>query len=182
MLHHPAYRAKYEVNLKREFPRLPFYEDFRQWAEWGRTLMELHRGYEQAAPFPLTRHDRKEPASKQPDLLPDERVKPKRSLGLDEKPALKPRLKALKDTGEIEIDATTTLRGIPTEAWDYKLGNHSALELMLDQWQEHKISAPTVAAKFNTYRFADYKEPVIALLHRVCTVSVETMKIVRAMP
>jgi predicted helicase len=170
------------VNLKREFPRLPFYEDFRQWAAWGRTLMELHLGYEQAAPFPLTRHDRKEPASKQPDLLPDERVKPKRSLGLGEKPALKPRLKALRDTGEIEIDATTTLRGIPPEAWDYKLGNRSALEWVLDQWKEHKISDPTVAEKFNTYRFADYKEPVIALLHRVCTVSVETMKIVRAMP
>ncbi len=180
VLHHPAYRAKYEVNLKREFPRLPFYEDFRQWAEWGGTLMDLHLGYEQAAPFPLTRHDRKEPAGKQPDLLPDERVKPKRSLGLDEKPALKPRLKALKDAGE--IDATTTLRGIPPEAWDYKLGNRSALEWVLDQWKEHKISDPTVATQFNTYRFADYKEAVIELLHRVCTVSVETMKIVRAMP
>ena len=44
-LHHPAYRAKYEVNLKREFPRLPFYEDFRQWAGWGRALMELHLGF-----------------------------------------------------------------------------------------------------------------------------------------
>jgi predicted helicase len=32
VLQHPAYRAKYEINLKREFPRLPFYEDFRQWA------------------------------------------------------------------------------------------------------------------------------------------------------
>ena len=30
VLHHPAYRAKYEINLKREFPRIPFYEDFWQ--------------------------------------------------------------------------------------------------------------------------------------------------------
>lgn len=30
VLHHPAYRTKYELNLKREFPRLPFYEDFHQ--------------------------------------------------------------------------------------------------------------------------------------------------------
>lgn len=180
VLHHPAYRAKYEVNLKREFPRLPFYEDFRQWAKWGQALMELHLGYEQAAPFALNREDRKEPVSKQPDLLPDERVKPKRLL--DDKPALKPKLKADKAAGAIEVDAITTLSGIPTEAWDYKLGNRSALEWVLDQWKEHKISDPTVAEKFNTYRFADYKEPVIALLHRVCTVSVETMKIVRAMP
>ena len=45
-----------------------------------------------------------------------------------------------------------------------------------------RVSDPTVAETFNPYRFADHKEPVIALLARVCTVSVETMKIVRAMP
>ena len=38
VLHHPAYREKYERNLKREFPRIPFYDDFRQWAEWGRAV------------------------------------------------------------------------------------------------------------------------------------------------
>jgi hypothetical protein len=30
--------------------------------------------------------------------------------------------------------------------------------------------------KFNTYRFADYKEKVIDLLKWICTVSVETMR------
>ncbi|MFM6269261.1 MAG: hypothetical protein ACKPFA_22590, partial [Dolichospermum sp.] len=40
---------------------------------------------------------------------------------------------------------------------------------------------PTIAEKFNTYRFADYKEQVIDLLMRVCTVSVETMKIIKEM-
>ena len=40
VLHHPAYRQKYERNLKREFPRIPFYDDFRQWAAWGRRLMD----------------------------------------------------------------------------------------------------------------------------------------------
>jgi predicted helicase len=35
--------------------------------------------------------------------------------------------------------------------------------------------------KFNTYRFADYKEKVIDLLKRVCTVSVRTMGVVNAM-
>ena len=44
------------------------------------------------------------------------------------------------------------------------------------------LKDPTTAAKFNTYKFAEYKESVIELLGRVCTVSVETMKIVREMP
>ena len=72
--------------------------------------------------------------------------------------------------------------GTPAAAWDYKLGNRSGLELVLDQWKEHKISDPTVAKKFNTYRFADHKEAVLTLLTSVCTVSVETIKIVRLMP
>jgi len=35
--------------------------------------------------------------------------------------------------------------------------------------------------KFNTYRFADYKEKVIDLLMRVTTVSVRTVDIVNSM-
>ncbi|MEO8760333.1 MAG: type ISP restriction/modification enzyme, partial [Bacteroidia bacterium] len=46
VLHNPAYRKKYELNLKREFPRIPFYKDFAKWAAWGKTLMELHINYE----------------------------------------------------------------------------------------------------------------------------------------
>ena len=46
VLHNPAYREKYQQNLKREFPRIPFYDDFTQWAEWGRALMDLHLNYE----------------------------------------------------------------------------------------------------------------------------------------
>ena len=62
------------------------------------------------------------------------------------------------------MDGTTTIHGIPVVAWDYKPGNRSGLEWVLDQWKEHKISDPTAAARFNTYRFADHKEAVIVLL------------------
>jgi predicted helicase len=50
VLHDPKYRKKYELNLKREFPRIPFYADFRKWAKWGRALMDLHIGYETVKP------------------------------------------------------------------------------------------------------------------------------------
>ena len=61
------------------------------------------------------------------------------------------------------------------------MGNRSALEWVLDQYKEKKIKDPTVREKFNTYKFADYKEDVIELLGKVCTVSVKTMKIVADM-
>ena len=53
---------------------------------------------------------------------------------------------------------------------------------ILGRYKEKKPRDPTIAEKFNTYRFADYKEQVIDLLRRVCMVSVETMKIVKEMP
>ncbi|MFC2131549.1 hypothetical protein ACFLSQ_08960 [Bacteroidota bacterium] len=51
----------------------------------------------------------------------------------------------------------------------------------MDQYKEKKPRDPTIREKFNTYRFADYKEKVIDLLMRVTTVSVETMRIVKLM-
>ena len=81
----------------------------------------------------------------------------------------------------IQLDDNTQLSGIPLSVWEYKLGNRSALEWVLDQYKEKKPKDPTIAEKFNTYRFADYKEQVIELLMRVCMVSVETMKIVQEM-
>ena len=64
---------------------------------------------------------------------------------------------------------------------NYYLGNRSGLEWILDQYKEKKPKDPTIAAKFNTYRFEDYKEKVIDLLSRVTRVSVETMEIVNEM-
>ena len=84
-------------------------------------------------------------------------------------------------SGRIAIDSETTLAGIPPAAWAYQLGNRCALEWVLDQYKEKKPKDPTIAEKFDTYRFADYKDHVIDLLKRVCTVSVETMKIVGEM-
>jgi predicted helicase len=158
VLHHPAYRRKYALNLKREFPRLPFYADFRQWAAWGRELMDLHINYETAKPFKLKR------VEAQANSTP------------------RTKLKADKTGGIIELDSETILQGIPSDAWEYKLGNRSALEWILDQYKEKKPSDATIAEKFNTYRFADYKETVIDLLKRVCTVSVKTVEITSRMP
>ncbi len=49
-------------------------------------------------------------------------------------------------------------------------------------YKESAPRDPTIREKFNTYRFADYKEQVIDLLRRVTTVSVETQHIIAQMP
>ncbi len=179
VLHNPTYRKKYELDLKREFPRLPLYPDFYAWQALGKQLMDLHINYETAEPFPLKLIETKAEIKqeKQKAMFNFEEPQPL----LTKLPKLKVKLKADKETGMIELDEQTTLIGVPKEAWEYKLGNRSALEWVLDQYKEKKPSDPTIAEKFNTYRFADYKEQVINLLKRVCTVSVETMRIVGEM-
>lgn len=163
VLHNPAYRKKYALNLKREFPRIPFYNDFWQWADWGKTLMDLHIGYESVAPFGLTRSD-----------VTDEKA---REAGY----APKALLKANREAGHIVLDSETTLSGVPAAAWDYRLGNRSALEWVLDQYKEKMPKDPTIRDKFNTYRFSDYKDRVIDLLQRVTEVSVRTQEILGRM-
>jgi predicted helicase len=87
-------------------------------------------------------------------------------------------LKADKTNHYIEIDEITKLCNVSESAWEYKLGNRSALEWVLDQYKESKPTDKTILEHFNTYRFADYKQKVIDLLMRVCRVSVETVQII----
>ena len=156
ILHDPSYRADYRLDLLRDFPRLPFYPEFNLWKQMGQELLDLHIGFEEAERYPLERVD----------LEGD----PRRII-----------LRADKEKATIVLDDKTTLRGVPPEAWEYQLGNRSALEWILDQYKEKKPKDPTIAERFNTYRFADYKEQVIDLLQRVCTVSVKTMEVVSRM-
>lgn len=179
VLHNPDYRKKYELNLKREFPRIPFYENFKKWAKRGKELMELHINYETVKPFNLKLTEVKAVKKTKGEKLFEEVKEPEALYKYT--PKVKVKLKADKEKGIIELDEVSSLSGIPKEAWEYKLGNRSALEWILDQYKEKKPSDPTIAEKFNTYRFADYKEQVIDLLKRVCTVSVKTMEIVKEM-
>jgi len=158
VLHNPAYRKKYETNLKREFPRIPFYDDFQKWVNWGKSLMNLHINYETAEPYPLEIHH-----SENPKKTP------------------KAKLQAVPDEGKIILDENTDISNIPAQAWEYKLGNRSAIHWILEQYKEKKTKEITIAEKFDTYRFADYKEEVIDLLKCVCTVSIRTIEIIREM-
>ena len=142
----------------------------------GRELLDLHIGFEDVEPYPLERIDKSGRKTSAPSPLTGE--------GWDGGDAPKPMLRANaqdRERGEIHIDSETVLRGVPPDAWRYRLGIRSALEWVLDQYKEKKPRDPTIAAKFNTYRFADYKENVIELLRRVCTVSVRTMEVVDGM-
>jgi predicted helicase len=166
VIHNPNYREKYKQNLKREFPRLPFYTDFRKWSNMGKELMDLHIDYETADNYELI------------------------IMNYELKDNPKPKLKALKNKGTIILDENTTISNLPNEVWEYKLGNRSAIEWILNQYQETTYNKKaietypdkkTLHENFNHYKFADFKHHVIDLIKRLTTVSVKTVEIMNEM-
>jgi len=156
VLHNREYRKKYELNLRRELPRIPLFNDFWQWVKWGEGLMTLHVNYSKIEPYKLKITNR----------------------NIENKTQIRAKLKVDKKLGRIILDDQTILEGVPNEAWEYKLGNRSAIEWILDQYKEKSPRDPIVRKKFNTYKFQDYKEQVIDLLQRVIRLSIETMRII----
>ena len=53
LLHHPAYRERYQVNLKRDLPHIPFAPEFWEFVEVGRRLAEIHVHYEDQPQYKL---------------------------------------------------------------------------------------------------------------------------------
>ena len=56
LLHHPDYRERYQANLKRDLPRLPYTPDFWEFAKAGQRLGEIHIDYEEVEEYPLRFH------------------------------------------------------------------------------------------------------------------------------
>jgi predicted helicase len=121
----------------------------------------MHIGYEEVDAWPVERAD----------------TFGKRAPGTQPKPVLR----SQSEHGTIIVGSETQITGIPAEAWSYRLGHRSAIDWVLDQHKEKKPRDPVIAAKFDTYRFADFKESMIALLARVVRVSVDTVAITEGM-
>ncbi len=146
------YRTRYAANLKRELPRIPMAADFRRFAEIGAALMKLHIEYEKQAEYPLARTEG--------DKL-NWRV---------EKMALS------KDKTQLRYNEFLTLSGIPAEAYEYRLGNRSALEWVVDQY---RVSTDARSGLKNDPNREDDPEYIVRLVGQVVTVSVETVRLVR---
>jgi predicted helicase len=158
-LHHPGYRARFADNLKRELPRIPFLDDFRAFAEAGKALADLHLNYESLDPWPLNWVEN-------PELPLSYRVE-KMKLG--------------KDKTSLRVNDSLTLGGIPPEVFRYRLGNRSALEWVIDQYQVKPITGPGGDRTSDPNR-PDVPEYIVRLAGQVVRVSMETVKIVEGMP
>ena len=154
LLHHPGYRAKFADNLKREVPRIPFASDFRPFAAAGAELARLHLDYEKLGPYPLKWLET-------PGVPLSYRIEDKMRLS--------------KDKTTLRVNPSLTLAGIPPETFHYRLGNRSALEWLIDQYQVTEDKRSKIRSDPNR---EDDEEYIVRLVGQVVRVSVETVRIV----
>jgi predicted helicase len=72
-----------------------------------------------------------------------------------------------------------TLGGIPPEAFEYRLGNRSALDWVIEQYQ---VKTDPRSGIVNDPNRPDDPQYIVRLLGQVVQVSVETVKIAKALP
>ena len=187
---------KYAENLKRELPRIPLagarhseersneesavretgekqilrsaqndgsetQDDrnvFWAFARAGKELAQIHVGYENLEPYEL-------------------KFMENRDLPLSY--CVESKMRLSKDHRSLKINDSLSLAGIPPEAFEYRLGNRSALEWVIDQYQVTEDKRSGIRSDPNR---ADDPEYIVRLVGQVIRVSLETVRIINALP
>ena len=158
LLHHPAYREKYQMNLKRDLPHIPFAEDFWGFANAGTALADLHVNYESVPKYDELKY------IETPGMPIDWRVE---------------KMRLSKDKTQLKYNDFLMLDGIPAEAFGYRLGTRSALEWVVDQY---RVKVDKRSGIRNDPNRADQPQYIVDLIGRVITVSLRTVEIVGNLP
>jgi hypothetical protein len=131
-------------------------EVFRAFVAAGRRLADLHLNHERQPESPLIKTEK-------PGEKLDWRVT---------------KMRLSKDKTTLIYNDLITLSGIPPETYEYRLGSRSALEWGIDQYQ---VSTDKRFGITNDPNRADDPQYILRLIG-VITVSLESVKIVQALP
>ncbi len=164
VLHSPEYRQRYASDLKKMIPRLPMVPDFWAFSSAGRELARWHLGYESVDPWSL---DGLPDADATPEELRVERMR-FASSGRSE------------DRSTIVFNRHVTLRGIPDEAYGYHVNGKSAVEWLMDRYEVKTDKDSGIRNDPNLW--SEDTRYVVNLVARIVRVSVETVRIVGALP
>lgn len=167
LLHSEDYRIKYADNLSKELPRIPRVKsakDFWAFSKAGRKLADLHLNYETVEMYPATVVG----ATDNPE---DYRVE-------------KMRYGKNKDKTTLYYNAKITVTGIPLEAYDYVVNGKPALDWVVERQCVKTDKDSGIVNDANDWAIETMHNPKypLELFLRVITVSMETLKIVAALP
>lgn len=172
VLHSPEYRTRFASDLKKMLPRLPFTRDtadFWHFSQAGRNLAQWHLNYETVEPWPVKEHHSELLSDPAKDLLVQ-----KMTFGRKDKQV---------DKTTIHYNARITLTDIPLEAYDYVVNGKPALEWIMERYQITVDKDSGIRNDPNDWA-REHNQPryILDLLKRIVRVSLETMKVVNALP
>jgi len=156
LLHLPEYRERYGENLKRDLPHVPLLhrkDAFLTCVGIGKQLMDIHLHYEQATEYSLKWTENQ-------DVRFSWRVE---------------KMRLIPDRTAVIVNDSLTLSGIPQECFQYRLGNRSALDWIIDQYQVSEDKRSGIMSDPNNLNDEEY---IVRLVGKVVTVSLETVRLV----
>lgn len=173
LLHSPDYRERYADNLAKELPRIPRVRtaiDFWAFSKAGRALADLHLNYETLPMYAGAKLDTSNKKLSDADYRVEKMKVPKAG--------------GEKDLTRLVYNAHITVTGIPPEAYEYVVNGKAALDWVIERQCVKTDKASGIVNDANDWAIETMRNPryPLELFLRVITVSLETRKIIRALP
>jgi len=88
-------------------------------------------------------------------------------------------MKLSQDKSSLRVNDSLSLTGFPPEVFNYRLGNRSALEWIIEQYRVKTDKSSGIKSDPNR---SDDPEYIVRLVGQVVQVSFETVRIVNSLP
>lgn len=182
LLHHPEYRERYEADLKKLLPHIPHCEGFREYERIGRELADMHVNYEELPAWESLDFDEGLVAVADPwerYRIGGAKMKwaKKKEVQADGK------AKSVNDYTELQYNSFVTVRNIPAEANDYKIGGRSPLEWVVDRYVVSQDKKSLIVNDPNDWcREQDNPRYVLDLIGSLVTLSMRTQALISELP
>ena len=187
LLHSPQYRERFSADLKKSLPRIPIVdklEDFLSFYKAGKKLADLHLNYETV---PAYEEVRVVMTGKEEEFYGNIAAAGEliynTKADYDYYAVEKMRFPKKDQKDTIIYNHNIRIENIPAEAYEYVVNGKSAIEWIMERYQQTQDKKSLIKNNPNDWSF-EHHQPryILDLLLSVINVSVQTVEIVKRLP
>ncbi len=168
ILHSPEYKQRFDSDLKKMTPKIPYAKDFWVFSKAGRDLSDWHLNYETVEPFSPIQNG---------EIDLGDRDK------FDLTKMIFSKVNGKEDRSTIIYNSQIKIGGIPLEAYEYEVNGKSAIEWVMERYQVSVDKDSGIKNDPNDWgKEAGEPEYILKLLKQVIQVSIESVKIINSLP